>query len=96
MIEGLPLGGLKDEKFEVLNRSFESGDLLVMISDGLPEASNNEGEMFDYPRIKKIIESNHDKSTEDIKNIIFNNLNKWISNGIPEDDVTLVIVKNTS
>ena len=34
MIEGLPLGGLKDEKFTMLKKSFQKGDVLVMLSDG--------------------------------------------------------------
>ena len=30
-----------------------------MLSDGLPEAANDKNEMFDYERIKLIIEKNH-------------------------------------
>ena len=47
MIEGLPLGGLKDEKFTMLKKSFQKGDVLVMLSDGLPEASDENNEMYD-------------------------------------------------
>ena len=61
MIEGLPLGGLKDEKFNLEKHKFESGDILVMLSDGLPEAANYKNEMFDYERIKLLIEKNGNK-----------------------------------
>ena len=93
MIEGLPLGGLKDEKFTMLKKNFQKGDVLVMISDGLPEASNENNEMYDYNRIKDLIVSNHTKEPEEIKKEFFDSLNLWLNGGIPEDDVTLVVVK---
>ena len=96
MIEGLPLGGLKDEKFSMLKKSFQKGDVLVMLSDGLPEASNENKEMYDYDRIVDIITKNHTKHPEDIKKEFFNSLNSWLNGGIPEDDVTLVIVKKVA
>ena len=96
MIEGLPLGGLKDEKFSMLKKSFQKGDVLVMLSDGLPEASNENKEMYDYDRIVDIITKNHTKHPEDIKAEFFSSLNSWLNGGIPDDDVTLVIVKKVA
>ena len=95
MIEGLPLGGLKDEKFNLEKHKFESGDILVMLSDGLPEAANYKNEMFDYERIKLLIEKNGNKKPIELKQILFDKLNYWLDGGIPEDDVTLVVVKKT-
>ena len=96
MIEGLPLGGLKNEKFAINTLEFSKGDVLVMMSDGLAEAANENDEMFDYPRIKSLIEENCMKSPEEIKNVFFEDLNEWLKGGIPEDDVTLVIVKKVA
>ena len=96
MIEGLPLGGLKDEKFSKLKKSFQKGDVLVMLSDGLPEASNENNEMYDYDRIVDLIVKNHAKEPEEIKSELFNSLNSWLNGGIPEDDVTLVIIKKVA
>lgn len=96
MIEGLPLGGLLNEKFEIHTLPFLKGDILVLLSDGLPEAANENQELFDYPRIKRLIEENYTKSTEEIKNVFFDDLNEWLKGGIPEDDVTIVIVKKVA
>ena len=96
MIEGLPLGGLKGEKFSMLKKSFQKGDVLVMLSDGLPEASNENNEMYDYDRIVDLIKKNHTKDPEHIKAEFFNSLNSWLNGGIPDDDVTLVIVKKVA
>jgi serine phosphatase RsbU (regulator of sigma subunit) len=96
MIEGLPLGGLKDEKFTMLKKSFQKGDVLVMLSDGLPEASDENNEMYDYDRIVDLITKNYTKEPEEIKAEFFKSLNSWLNGGIPDDDVTLVIVKKVA
>ena len=46
LIRGLPLGGLKNEKFDVERRKFSKGDVLVLLSDGLPEAENDAGRVI--------------------------------------------------
>ena len=51
LIRGLPLGGLKNETFEIEKRKFNKGDVLVLLSDGLPEAENESGELYDYERV---------------------------------------------
>ena len=96
MIEGLPLGGLKNEKFSMLKMPFQKGDVLVMLSDGLPEASNENNEMYDYDRIIDLITKNHSKNPEEIKTKFFSSLSSWLNGGIPDDDVTLVIVKKVA
>ena len=52
--------------------------------------------MYDYDRIVDLITKNHTKHPEDIKAEFFSSLNSWLNGGIPEDDVTLVIVKKVS
>ena len=96
MIEGLPLGGLKNEKFSMLKMPFHKGDVLIMLSDGLPEASNKNNEMYDYERIIDLITKNHSKGPEEIKSEFFSSLDSWLNGGIPDDDVTLVIVKKVA
>ncbi|MEK9613551.1 MAG: SpoIIE family protein phosphatase [Flavobacteriaceae bacterium] len=96
MAIGLPLGGLANEKFDLMTIPFHKGDVLVMLSDGLPEAANENKELYDYPRIKELIEENHSKSPEELKRLFFDDLDQWLKGGIPEDDVTIVIVKKVA
>ena len=55
LIEGIPLGGLKNETYDILNKKFQKDDVLIMLSDGLPEAVNKDNEMYDYDRINLFI-----------------------------------------
>ena len=93
LIRGLPLGGLKNEKFDVEKRKFNKGDVLVLLSDGLPEAENSSGELYDYERVIKLINENATKSAEEIKNKLIGEVDIWLDGNVPEDDVTFVIIK---
>lgn len=93
LIEGIPLGGLKNETYDILNKKFQKDDVLIMLSDGLPEAVNKDNEMYDYDRIKSFILENVTKSAEEIKDLLLKELDLWMGGVIPDDDVTFVVVK---
>jgi len=93
LIRGLPLGGLKNETFDIEKRKFSKGDVLVLLSDGLPEAENDAGELYDYERVVKLINENATKSAEELKNKLIGEVDIWLKGGIPDDDVTIVVIK---
>ncbi len=93
MIQGLPLGGLTNETFKLYENKFSKGDILVMISDGLPEAENENSEMYNYDRIKDVILKNSNQSANKIKNSLLDELSIWLKGGIPDDDATVVVIK---
>lgn len=93
LIIGLPLGGLKNEKFDIQKRKFKSNDVVVLLSDGLPEAENSEGELYDYERVQNLITDNATKSAEEIKDIMIGEVDTWLEGKIPDDDVTIVVIK---
>ena len=93
LIRGLPLGGLKNETFEIEKRKFNKGDVLVLLSDGLPEAENDNGELYDYERVVDVINKNASKSADELKSKLIGEVDIWLKGGIPDDDVTIVVVK---
>jgi hypothetical protein len=93
LIRGLPLGGLKNETFDIQKRKFNKGDVLVLLSDGLPEAENDAGELYDYERVIDLISKNASKSAEELKSKLIGEVDIWLKGGIPEDDVTIVVIK---
>lgn len=48
----LPVGLLPDASYESDRYSLHSGDRLVLVTDGVTEAENAEGEFFDNPRLE--------------------------------------------
>ncbi len=93
MQSGLPLGGLKDETFDQLTRSFESGDVLIQLSDGLPEAPNAKGELYDYDRLKALIQASGHLSAQQIIDVLIESVDQWLEGLRNPDDITLVVIK---
>ena len=93
LIPGLPLGSMKKADFDLQSFPLNPNDVLVLISDGLPECVNHEGEMLDYDPIKDCIELNGDKSAKDIIDALIGLGDKWMSGLMNDDDITLVVIK---
>ncbi len=93
MNNGLPLGGLRDEEFVLEARNFEPGDVLIQLSDGLPEAPNGKGEMYDYDRLRALIIDSCHLSAQEIIEVLIKSVDEWMEGKRNPDDITLVVTK---
>ena len=89
----LPLGGLKKEMYDTIEKNFESGDVFMQLSDGLPEAPDSQNEIYDYHRVQNHLESVGTKSAEAIKNSFILEADKWLGGKNNPDDITFIIIK---
>lgn len=92
-ISNLPLGGLMSENFTVLNKKFSKDDVLVMLSDGLPEAPNRDGDLLDYAAVKECIEKHSTKTAGEIKDELVKLSDQWMNGVHNPDDITIVVCK---
>ena len=90
---GLPIGAMKNSNYHIYESDVSTGDIILMLSDGLPELQNNEQEMYGYDRLKKVIIKNSDRSSEEIISYLKEEILRWANNKNPDDDVTFVVVK---
>ncbi len=95
-IQGLPLGGLKNETYDSITRKIAINDVFVLLSDGLPEAENKNKELYDYERVRKVIAKNAKKSAEEIKEVMLKEVDLWLDGQLPDDDVTIVVIKRNN
>ena len=95
LLGGLPLGSIKDETFSLEEFSFEKGDSLIFISDGLPEATNKENEMLGYEAVLECVKSNGEKNAESQKQALLELGTSWLGDLQNQDDITIVVVKKT-
>ena len=93
LVPGLPLGSMKKADFDLHSFNLESNDALVLISDGLPECVNHEGEMLDYEPVKECIAANGNKSAQGIIDSLIDLGDEWMSGLMNDDDITLVVIK---
>jgi serine phosphatase RsbU (regulator of sigma subunit) len=93
MINGMPLGAMKNFPYEIREAEILSGDTLLLLSDGLPELKNEKDEQYGYDKVKTEFESIAEKSPDEIVEHLKSSASEW-SNGIePDDDVTFVVIK---
>jgi serine phosphatase RsbU (regulator of sigma subunit) len=90
---GLPLGSLRNEEYVLEKRKFRDGDVLVQFSDGLPEAPNLAGDLYDYDRLKSLIQNSCHLSAKEIIDILVKSVDEWMQGQSNPDDITLVVTK---
>jgi len=90
---GLLLGMLPNVVYQVSTVSLHSGDWLIFYTDGVNEAINKNEEEFDNWRLEQVINSNRDKSAEEMLNAIIQAIRDFVIDVPQSDDITLIIVK---
>ena len=73
----------------------KTNDVLVMYSDGIPEAADKKGMAYGLQRLKRIVQeaANDLYSAEGIKNAILTDVVEHIGDGEHTDDMTVVVLK---
>lgn len=89
---GFPLGVRRREPFREHTVEFSAGDRLVLYSDGLIEAIDDDGEPFGFDRFEQTIVSSGHLSADEMKKSLLGAVRKFTRNRPPEDDQTLVVV----
>lgn len=92
--EGLPLGVLDDTVFADNETTLESGEVVVLATDGVWEARNPDGEMFGKERMLAIIRENAHNGSDDIRKTIMDAVVQF-QHGDQADDMAVVVVKKT-
>ncbi|NCW13338.1 MAG: hypothetical protein EBV82_09320, partial [Chitinophagia bacterium] len=93
-LSGIPLGSFNDVHYDQTTTSFNSGDILVIISDGLPEAPNLEGELFDYLKLQNLIANYGEETAQGVIDKLMSEADTWLSGKHNPDDITLVVIKH--
>lgn len=83
------------EKFSIYKEDvkLESGDILLLYTDGITEAINHQGMLWGEDRLADIIRQNVDNSAEQLIQKILKALREHTNGNQLADDVTLVISK---
>lgn len=89
---GFPLGVRRREPFREHVVEFTAGDRLILYSDGLIEAIDDDGNPFGFDRFEQTILTNGHLAAEEIKKALLLAVRKFTRNRPPEDDQTLVVV----
>lgn len=89
----LPMGIMKNSKYEEHEFKMRSGEILVIYTDGVTEARNEFGEEFSLERLVKVLKKCVNENAENIVSSIENELKNFCGEVPQHDDSTLVVVK---
>ena len=93
MMKGMPLGTMNDFPYVVKESELNSGDTILLMSDGLPELLNDKNEVFGYKRARNLFEELASKSPEEIIDSLKTEGSNWTNDADPDDDVTFIVIK---
>jgi len=90
--EGLILGAFESVSYSSRPLQLDPGDVLVVYSDGVTEAENPQGEMFEEERFLQVIKSNASAGVEVLKKKILEALDQFTEGMAQTDDITFVLI----
>jgi serine phosphatase RsbU (regulator of sigma subunit)/predicted ester cyclase len=92
---GMPLGLMPGMSYEEKEAVLEAGDSTLFYSDGLVEAHDPRGEMFGFPRLRRLI-AEHAAEEGSLVDFLMEELERFTGDGWEqEDDITLVTLRRS-
>jgi predicted permease len=97
-IEELPAGGtiigmFAQSQYEEAAIDLAPGDILIVFTDGVPEALNPKDEEFGEDRLKEMLRKYAHLNVNDMASHMLQELKGWISDAAQYDDLTFILMK---
>ncbi len=73
--------------------ALRSGDLLVLFTDGIPEASNARGEEFGEARLTAVVQANRDLPAPALCERILSAVSEFLGSEPAQDDLTVLVAR---
>ena len=91
---GIALGVTPDAPYEVEGPlKLVKGDIIILLTDGLAETPNSEGEVFGAQRVIDELHRNRSLSAAEIVNSVFKRVADFSQGAEQEDDYTMIVAK---
>ncbi|MCA1557257.1 MAG: SpoIIE family protein phosphatase, partial [Acidobacteria bacterium] len=90
---GLPLGMFRDTRYYEYYVSIEQGQVIVLYTDGVTEATNRAGEEYGREHLERAVLDAQDLSAREMISKIHKDVLDWTEGQGAEDDITFFIIK---
>ncbi len=91
--EGLIVGVKKEFPYERDSYKLESGDVMIMYTDGLTEAENQENELFGEQRLAGLLRDNHHLQPQELINYVVDQVRIFTGHQNFTDDVSMIVLQ---
>jgi sigma-B regulation protein RsbU (phosphoserine phosphatase) len=90
---GVPIGTFDIPGWREDNVEFGVGDLLFMFTDGISEATNDQGEMYEEERLKEFLLESRGRSPEELTESVLDQVNGFTGGAPQSDDITMMVLR---
>ncbi len=87
--------GITTVSFEAEPARFEPGAKLVMYTDGVTEAANPDGDLYEERRLESLLTEHRSQNAGDLKDTVITTVFEFAAGSRQCDDVTLAVVEHT-
>lgn len=87
------LGIVPNQRYSVENIRLKKGDILVLTTDGIIEAQNENNELFGHERIMELIKANQNLTAKEIAVLAMEEVQRFSANSSYNDDKTIIVIK---
>ena len=91
-LPGPVLGGFKKSKFSEIELKMQSGQALVLYTDGIIETKNPAGAEIGYERFKEWLLRHYCQDATAYYHAVYNEYLQWLAGGDTQDDLTLIML----
>lgn len=91
--KGTGLGVWENISLETRRIELISGDILVLFTDGVTEAINQQNEEFGVNRLRHLVQKHQNESAADIIEKIYQEIENFVRGGPQFDDITVMVIK---
>jgi ligand-binding sensor domain-containing protein/serine phosphatase RsbU (regulator of sigma subunit) len=93
-VNGMPLGLMTGAEYTDLSVSLEAGDFIILCSDGVIEAENEAGEMYQTESLLEVVkQADSGISAQEMVDLIVKDVTEFIGDVEPSDDITVVALR---
>ena len=92
-IGGTPVGIFSDSEFPNGEFLMRKGDIVVIYTDGVVEATDENDILFGFERLCGVVDRNHSSDAEDVKSTILSEVDSYADGSSQADDITIVVLK---
>jgi sigma-B regulation protein RsbU (phosphoserine phosphatase) len=90
---GMPVGLLSIARYEEAGAELKSGDLLVSFSDGIGEATNAKGEIWEETVIEKLLLNCGGKPAQEVVDALVKAADEFTGEAEQADDMTVIVAR---
>jgi sigma-B regulation protein RsbU (phosphoserine phosphatase) len=91
--DGMVVGLLPNVQYEQQDFLLQTGDLLAVFSDGIPEAEDAAEQEFGEARLAELLAAQVDKPLGNIITVVTGAVQNWIHDPEGRDDLTLLLLR---